>query len=154
MFVRTAIFLIALVAFVLPAQADGFKFPFAEPFKFENPFFDMLKRQDVSAPKTFCRVKGKTRGLNPTLKRRLCVMSHRLGPVQVVSGCRKRGSRRAPNSYHKISRGCKAADIRIAGHSCQSIRAYWNRTGGGGTGCYRRKSISHVDVGTRRSWNW
>lgn len=100
---------------------------------------------------------GPTRGLNPKLVRNLKTMSAHFGkPVKVTShgGCRKRGNRRAPNSLHKISNGCKAADIRISGISRQKILKYWNKKFGGGKGYYCGKSFVHVDIGPNRSWRW
>lgn len=112
----------------------------AEP-KDRFPFF--------KAPQIGCKVTGKTRGLNPRLMARLRRMACALGPVRVVSGCRRKS---LINSMHLYRNGCKAADVLIRGKSCRQIRRYWNRTGGGGTGCYRR-SFPHVDVGPTRQWN-
>lgn len=101
-----------------------------------------------------CQISGKTNGLDAALRNRLCGMSRALGPVTVVSGCRKHGSRRSPRSYHKYSRGCKAADVVISGVKRSAIKRYWAANGGGGTGTYRNKRIVHVDVGPSRSWHW
>jgi hypothetical protein len=100
-----------------------------------------------------CRVSGKTRGLDRKLHRRLCAMSRSLGPVEVISGCRKNGTRRSSESYHKVSRGCKAADVAIAGVPGRRILAYWS-TGGGGRGSYGGRRFVHVDIGPDRSWHW
>ena len=110
----------------------------------------------VSLPRNSgsCRVSGKTEGLDPTLRMRLCSMSRTLGPVTVVSGCRKHGSKQAPESYHKVSRGCKAADVVIPGVKRSAILRFWGENGGGGTGSYSNQRIAHVDVGPSRSWHW
>jgi uncharacterized protein YcbK (DUF882 family) len=110
----------------------------------------------VSLPRNSsgCRVSGKTEGLDTILSKRLCGMSRDLGTVTVVSGCRKHGSKRSPKSYHKYSRGCKAADVVISGVKQSTIMRYWAGNGGGGTGSYRSQRIVHVDVGPNRSWHW
>jgi uncharacterized protein YcbK (DUF882 family) len=110
----------------------------------------------VSLPRNTgnCRVSGKTDGLDATLRTRLCGMSRALGPVTVVSGCRKHGSKQAPHSYHKVSRGCKAADVVIPGVKRSAIMRYWGENGGGGTGSYNNQRIVHVDVGPSRTWHW
>lgn len=98
-----------------------------------------------------CRVSGKTNGLHPRLRSRLCTMSRQLGPVTVVSGCRNSGTNASPRSYHRRAVGCMAADVRIAGTGGRRILSYWKKSGGG-TGSYCGRSFVHVDVGPTRSW--
>jgi len=107
--------------------------------------------------KTYAKVVGPTRGLHPRLRKRLNGLSRHYGRTVRLTphgGCRKHGSRAAPRSYHKRSRGCRAADVRISGVRGRAILAYWKRTGGGGRGAYCGRSFVHVDIGPSRTWYW
>lgn len=140
---------VLLLLFTTQPMAQTGPFPDFMPHK---PGVAVASLPRVSA-RGDCRVSGKTRGLHPVLMGRLCAMSRQLGPVNVVSGCRRHGSRRAPRSYHRIAVGCKAADVTIAGVGGRTILAHWAR-GGGGRGHYRGRRFVHVDVGPTRAWNW
>lgn len=143
MLLRATLFLILLAVPVHAAEQNPLRL-----------FFDMMERGPITAPSALCRVTGKTRGLHPRLKTRLCAMSRKIGPVQVISGCRAHGSRRAPKSYHRRAVGCKAADVVVKGASRRQVLRYWKRTGGGGRGFYRNRRFVHVDIGPDRTWNW
>ena len=106
--------------------------------------------------KRTCKISGLNwKNSDARLKRGLCALSRRYGPVEVSSSCRtSRMNRSVKNSYHLYSRGCKAADIRIKGVSGRTILKWWGKNMGGGRGYYACKSFVHVDTGENRTWNW
>ena len=100
---------------------------------------------------------GNTAGLHPRLKAKLHRLHVAFGrPVRVTphGGCRARGNRRAPKSWHRRAVGCKAADIVIPGVSRRTILAWWGRNIGGGRGFYCGRRFVHVDIGPARTWTW
>ncbi|MEP0943566.1 MAG: D-Ala-D-Ala carboxypeptidase family metallohydrolase [Rhizobiaceae bacterium] len=103
-----------------------------------------------------CKISGLNwKNSDARLKRGLCALSRKYGPVEVSSSCRTRKQNRSVRkSYHLYSRGCKAADVRIKGVSGRTILKWWGRNMGGGRGYYACKSFVHVDTGENRTWNW
>jgi len=102
-----------------------------------------------------CRVEGIKKGTSATLRNNLCKLSRALGPVEVTSSCRTtKANRSVKKSYHLYNRGCKAADVVIAGVGKQKILNWWGENVGGGRGYYCGRRFVHVDVGPKRSWRW
>ena len=102
-----------------------------------------------------CNVEGLKKGTNDRLRKNLCKMSVELGAVKVTSSCRTRKANRSvKKSYHLYHRGCKAADIVIAGVGKQKILNWWAKNVGGGRGYYCGRRFVHVDVGPDRTWRW
>lgn len=109
-----------------------------------------------------CRITGPTQGLHPKLMKRLCRMGRHFGKTVMITpngGCRGHGSRRAPDSLHKRSNGCRAADVVMTGVSKRAILDYWETHGGGGVGYYcssgnKHRPFVHVDIGSTRGWTW
>ena len=100
---------------------------------------------------------GSTAGLNPALKSKLYRLHKAFGkPIRVTpgGGCRARGNRRAPKSWHRRAVGCKAADIIMPGVPQRAILAWWGRHVGGGRGYYCGRRFVHVDIGPNRTWSW
>jgi uncharacterized protein YcbK (DUF882 family) len=95
---------------------------------------------------------GHHQNLKPQLVKRLKGMAGHFGKTVVVtSGCRTPATNRGvKDSYHLR---CMAADVRLQGVSAKAIVAYWQKTGGGGTGTYGC-SPPHVDIGPTRTWHW
>ena len=143
--------LIALLVYSLPARADEVS-------------LDVIGIQNASLPRQrSSNITGPTRGLDRNLVRRLNRMARHFGTdVNITShgGCRLHGSRRAPNSKHKISNGCIAADVTMRGVSKVAILRYWRDHGGGGRGYYcstRRRNRPFVHVDDRLNserWAW
>lgn len=77
------------------------------------------------------------------------------GKVIVTSGYRSKVyNRRVRGATRSQHMNCKAADMRIPGVSKTKLHAYLLRhPKRGGVGIYRSKWI-HVDVGSRRQWDW
>lgn len=115
-----------------------------------------VKSVKKSATKRKCYVSGATKGLHKSIRYRLCLLSRHFGKtVTVTSGCRKKGSRSAPKSWHRRKVGCRAADIRIKGVSKYAI-ANWHVRNfkSGGTGTYTC-SPAHIDTRPGKvSWHW
>ena len=95
------------------------------------------------------------------LKPELVAMLHRLEkkfgkkPI-ITSGYRSpaynRRVRGAKRSKHMT---CEAADIRIPGVSKWKLAKYVrSMPGRGGVGTYCRSSFIHIDISTKRDWNW
>ena len=100
---------------------------------------------------------GDTAGLSPALKAKLYRLHKAYGrPIRVTpnGGCRARGNRRAPRSWHRRAVGCKAADIIMPGVSRRAILNWWARNVGGGRGFYCGRRFVHVDIGPNRTWSW
>ncbi|VVT17548.1 D-Ala-D-Ala carboxypeptidase family metallohydrolase [Rhizobium sp. EC-SD404] len=88
-----------------------------------------------------------------TLKR---IEAHFGRPVLVTSGFRDRGYNRkvggARESRHMY---CEAADIQVPGVSKWQIAEYARSLPGrGGVGTYCHTDSVHVDIGSKRDWNW
>lgn len=87
-------------------------------------------------------------------KKRIIVLNHIQKETKrriiITSGHRTHGRRKS------LHRSCKAADIRVSGYSSQRLKAIARRAPGiGGIGTYRRQpGLIHVDVGSRREWNY
>jgi len=94
--------------------------------------------------------------LNPLLVSLLgTIQNHYKRPVVVTSGYRSPAhNRRVHGAKRSLHMSCAAADIKVSGvhksELARFVRALPNR-GGVGTYC---NQIIHVDVGTRRDWNW
>lgn len=80
------------------------------------------------------------------------------GTINVISGyrspatndrLRRRNSAVAKGSFHVKG---KAVDIRIPGHSTQSVRRIALDLNQGGVGYYPRSKYVHIDTGPVRSW--
>jgi uncharacterized protein YcbK (DUF882 family) len=95
--------------------------------------------------------------LKPQLVRTLKAIEGHYGrPVVVTSGFRSPKHNRkiggARNSRHT---SCEAADIQVAGISKWDLAAYVRSIPGrGGVGTYCHTRSVHVDIGTKRDWNW
>lgn len=95
--------------------------------------------------------------LQPGLIKIFNKVQRRYGRVPIItSGYRSpaanRRARGARNSMHIY---CKAADIQVTGVSKWALAKYLRTIpgrGGVGTYCYT-KSV-HIDIGTKRDWNW
>jgi uncharacterized protein YcbK (DUF882 family) len=88
-----------------------------------------------------------------TLKR---IEAHFGRPVLVTSGFRDRGYNRkvggARESRHMY---CEAADIQVPGVSKWDIAEFARSLPGrGGVGTYCHTESVHVDIGSKRDWNW
>ena len=95
--------------------------------------------------------------LKPQLVKTLKTIERHYGrPVVVTSGFRSPKHNRkiggARNSRHT---SCEAADIQVAGVSKWDLAAYVRAMPGrGGVGTYCHTRSVHVDIGTKRDWNW
>ncbi len=93
----------------------------------------------------------------PALVRMIKQVQRHYGKVPVVtSGYRSpsynRRVRGARNSMHIY---CKAADIQVDGVSKWALAKYMRTIPGrGGIGTYCYTNSVHIDVGTKRDWNW
>ncbi len=102
-------------------------------------------------------VSGPYAGLHPRLKANLYKLHRAFGrPVRITpgGGCRARGNKRAPKSWHRRAVGCKAADIIVPGISRRTILKWWANHVGGGRGFYCGQRFVHVDIGPNRTWSW
>jgi uncharacterized protein YcbK (DUF882 family) len=95
--------------------------------------------------------------LKPKLVQTLRQIERRFGkPVVVTSGYRNRSYNRlvggARESKHM---SCEAADIQVPGVSKWDIAEYVRSLPGrGGVGTYCHTESVHVDIGSKRDWNW
>jgi uncharacterized protein YceK len=105
-----------------------------------------------------CRINGSKfnwKSSHPALKTGLCRLSQKYGPLTITSSCRtKKSNRGVRNSYHLYSRGCKAADLYVAGVPNSKLLAWWKTNVGGGRGTYSCRRFIHLDVGPNRAWHW
>ncbi len=68
------------------------------------------------------------------------------------SPARNRKARGVRNSMHLY---CKAADMQVAGVSKWALAKYLRSIPGrGGVGTYCHTKSVHIDIGTKRDWNW
>jgi uncharacterized protein YcbK (DUF882 family) len=74
----------------------------------------------------------------------------------VTSGFRSaKGNRRAGGSRNSLHIDCKAADIQVPGVSKWQLAKYLRTMPGrGGVGTYCHTESVHIDIGSRRDWNW
>lgn len=116
-----------------------------------------VKSTNATKKKRECSFGGKTSGLHMSIKSRLCSLSIHFGRhVNVISGCREKGSRSAPKSWHRTVVGCRAADVTIEGVSKYKIADWhWRTYSTGGTGTYT-KSAAHIDSRPEQKvkWHW
>jgi uncharacterized protein YcbK (DUF882 family) len=95
--------------------------------------------------------------LKPRLVQTLRQIEGHFGrPVVVTSGYRNRQhNRRVGGARESKHMSCEAADIQVAGVSKWQI-AEFVRTlpGRGGVGTYCHTESVHVDIGSKRDWNW
>ncbi len=95
--------------------------------------------------------------LRPGLVRIIKQVQRRYGRVPIVtSGYRSpsanRRARGARNSMHIY---CKAADIQVTGVSKWALAKYLRSIPGrGGVGTYCHTKSVHIDIGSKRDWNW
>lgn len=83
------------------------------------------------------------------------IQNHYKRPVIITSGYRSPAhNRKVHGAKHSLHMSCSAADIKVSGvhksELARFVRALPNR---GGVGTYHNQ-IVHVDVGSRRDWNW
>lgn len=95
--------------------------------------------------------------LQPALVSIIKRVQRRYGRVPIItsgyrSPSRNRKARGARNSMHIY---CKAADIQVAGISKWALAKYLRSIPGrGGVGTYCHTKSVHIDVGSKRDWNW
>ena len=95
--------------------------------------------------------------LKPELVRTLKAIERHYGkPVVVTSGFRSpRHNRKIGGARNSRHTSCEAADIQISGVSKWDLAAYVRSLPGrGGVGTYCHTRSVHVDIGTKRDWNW
>ncbi|WP_244598196.1 D-Ala-D-Ala carboxypeptidase family metallohydrolase [Pseudohoeflea suaedae] len=95
--------------------------------------------------------------LKPQLVRTLKSIERHYGkPVVVTSGFRSpRHNRKIGGARNSRHTSCEAADIQISGVSKWDLAAYVRSLPGrGGVGTYCHTRSVHVDIGTKRDWNW
>ncbi|MAY63138.1 MAG: hypothetical protein CML29_13080 [Rhizobiales bacterium] len=95
--------------------------------------------------------------LKPQLVRTLKAIERHYGkPVVVTSGFRSpKHNRKIGGARSSRHTTCEAADIQISGISKWDLAAYVRSLPGrGGVGTYCHTRSVHVDVGTKRDWNW
>ena len=95
--------------------------------------------------------------LKPQLVRTLKAIERHYGkPVVVTSGFRSpRHNRKIGGARNSRHTSCEAADIQISGVSKWDLAAYVRSLPGrGGVGTYCHTRSVHVDIGTKRDWNW
>lgn len=132
-----------------------FAVPKAEEFRgipgLQLPRSSPLGRTYSPAMGAGCRLSGKTKGINPLLRSRLCEMSRELGAVHIHSGCRTvKTNRGARNSQHLTRNGCRAADVSVKGASHKRVAGWWRAKRYGGYRAYA--GHAHVDVWKIRTW--
>jgi uncharacterized protein YcbK (DUF882 family) len=95
--------------------------------------------------------------LKPQLVRTLKSIERHYGkPVVVTSGFRSpKHNRRIGGARNSRHTSCEAADIQVSGVSKWDLAAYVrSMPGRGGVGTYCHTRSVHVDIGTKRDWNW
>lgn len=77
-------------------------------------------------------------------------------PVVVTSGYRSpKRNRRAGGSKKSLHMYCAAADVQIKGVSKWALAKYIrSMPGRGGVGTYCHTKSVHLDIGSKRDWNW
>jgi uncharacterized protein YcbK (DUF882 family) len=95
--------------------------------------------------------------LQPRLVSIIKQVQRRYGRVPIItsgyrSPARNRKARGARNSMHIY---CKAADIQVSGISKWALAKYLRSIPGrGGVGTYCHTKSVHIDIGSKRDWNW
>lgn len=95
--------------------------------------------------------------LQPGLVRIIKKVQRRYGRVPIItSGYRSpNANRRARGARNSMHIYCKAADIQVAGVSKWALAKYLRSIPGrGGVGTYCHTKSVHIDVGSKRDWNW
>ncbi len=95
--------------------------------------------------------------LQPGLVRIIKKVQRRYGRVPIItSGYRSpNANRRARGARNSMHIYCKAADIQVAGVSKWALAKYVRSIPGrGGVGTYCHTKSVHIDVGSKRDWNW
>ena len=95
--------------------------------------------------------------LQPGLVRIVKKVQRRYGRVPIItSGYRSpNANRRARGARNSMHIYCKAADIQVAGVSKWALAKYLRSIPGrGGVGTYCHTKSVHIDVGSKRDWNW
>lgn len=101
--------------------------------------------------------KVKVKCLKPELVALLKKIERKFGkPPVITSGYRSPAhNRRVRGARRSKHMSCEAADISIAGVSKWTLAKYVRSLPGrGGVGTYCRSSFVHVDVASKRDWNW
>ncbi|MEX3009175.1 YcbK family protein [Hoeflea sp. TYP-13] len=101
--------------------------------------------------------KVNTACLKPELVRLLASVRRHYGrDVIITSGYRSsKRNRRAGGVRASRHTTCEAADIQVPGVSKWNLAKYLRTVDGrGGVGTYCHTKSVHIDIGTRRDWNW